>query len=288
MWNLLAGYSGLTSLCQPAFLGLAGYTVVMFTWNNLPFYLGVITSAIVAAIFALVISIPVFRMKGIYFAIATLILPEALKTVFLIWRPVGQVIHGKGAGYVIKGLENLTRADVYWMSIAVGIGSIIIMYFILRSKFGLALAAIRDNDNTAESAGVDVFKTKLLSFVISAAVTATAGSIFYIHQKYIEPISAFNISWTMIALLGTVIGGIGIEWGPIVGSAIVVILHFVLARYAGLSLLIQGIILVGIMLLAPQGILGALYRLRTSRTFRHLFQGRNHQKPPIESNEAKA
>ncbi|MBW1802149.1 MAG: branched-chain amino acid ABC transporter permease, partial [Deltaproteobacteria bacterium] len=85
MWNLLAGYCGLISLCQPAFLGLAGYTLVIFTWSGLPFYLGIIVGGIIAAAFAVVISVPVFRMSGIYFAVGTLIVPEILRIVFFLW-----------------------------------------------------------------------------------------------------------------------------------------------------------------------------------------------------------
>ena len=85
MWNLLCGYSGLISLCQPAFIGLAGYTLVICAWQGLPIYLGMIIGAIVAAVFALLISIPVFRLRGIYFAIGTLVVPEALKYLFLLW-----------------------------------------------------------------------------------------------------------------------------------------------------------------------------------------------------------
>lgn len=131
----------------------------------------------------------------------------------------------------------------------------------MRSKLGLGLAAIRDNDSTVASSGINVFRLKLYSFVIAAFVTGIAGSIFYIHQAYIEPLSAFNISWTMIAILGVVSGGLRIEVGPIIGTAIVTMLHFQLARYAGISLLIQGIILVSIMLAAPQGIMGLIRKV---------------------------
>lgn len=266
MWNLLAGYSGLISLCQPAFIGLAGYTLVIITWNGLPFYLGIIVGAIIAAAFALLISIPVFRLRGIYFAIGTLVVPEALRIVFFLWRPVGGALHGGGAGYMVKGLAGISMSGFYWMALAIGITSIFLMRVILRSRLGLGLAAIRDNDNTAASSGVDVFRLKLYSFVIGAFVTGIAGAIFYIYQGYIEPVSTFTIRWTMILVLSTVIGGIGIEEGPIVGTVIVVLLHFLLARYAGLSLLIQGIILVGIMLLAPQGIMGFIRKARASRS----------------------
>ncbi len=269
MWNLLAGYSGLISLCQPAFIGLAGYTLVIFTWIGLPFYLGIIAGALVAAAFALLISIPVFRLSGIYFAIGTLVIPEALRIVFFLWRPVGSELHGGGAGYMVKGVTGVSITEFYWLALVIGIASIFLMRLILRSTLGLGLASIRDNDRTAASCGIDVFRLKLYSFIIGAFVTGIAGGIFYIYQGYIEPASAFNIRWTMIVMLATVIGGMSTEEGPIVGTAVVVFLHFLLARYAGISLLIQGIILVGIMLLAPQGIMGFI---RKSRTYRSMIQ----------------
>jgi branched-chain amino acid transport system permease protein len=267
MWNLLAGYSGLISLCQPAFIGLAGYALVIGTWIGLPFYLGIIAGAIAAAAFALLISIPVFRLSGIYFSIGTLVIPEALRIAFFLWRPVGGEMHGGGAGYMVKGVTGVSMADFYWLALVIGMASIFLMRLILRSTLGLGLASIRDNDRAAASCGIDVFKLKLYSFVISAFVTGIAGGVFYIYQGYIEPASAFNIRWTMIVMLATVIGGMSTEEGPIIGTAIVVFLHFLLARYAGISLLIQGIILVGIMLLAPQGIVGVLRHNRYYRSF---------------------
>jgi branched-chain amino acid transport system permease protein len=267
MWNLLAGYSGLISLCQPAFIGLAGYALVIGTWIGLPFYLGIIAGAIAAAAFALLISIPVFRLSGIYFSIGTLVIPEALRIAFFLLRPVGGEMHGGGAGYMVKGVTGVSMADFYWLALVIGMASIFLMRLILRSTLGLGLASIRDNDRAAASCGIDVFKLKLYSFVISAFVTGIAGGVFYIYQGYIEPASAFNIRWTMIVMLATVIGGMSTEEGPIIGTAIVVFLHFLLARYAGISLLIQGIILVGIMLLAPQGIVGVLRHNRYYRSF---------------------
>ena len=269
MWNLLAGYSGLICLCPAAFIGVAGYTLTIIAWVGLPWYLGIIAGGIVAAAFALLISIPVFRLRGIYFAIGTLIVPEALKYVFLMWRPVGGALQGGGAGYVLKGATGFSLTDVYWLALIIGIASIFLMRLILCSKLGLGLAAIRDNDGTAASSGINVFNLKLYSFVIAAFVMGIAGTIFYIFQAYIEPISAFSIRWLITLLLATVIGGEGIEEGPIVGTVIVVILHFWLARYAGISLLIQGALLVIIMLLAPQGIMGSL---RKTRTYRSLLQ----------------
>jgi len=266
MWNLLCGYSGLISLCQPAFIGLAGYTMVILAWIGIPIYVGMIAGAIVAAIFALLISIPVFRLRGIYFAIGTLVVPEALKYVFLLWKPVGGKLQGGGAGYVLKGAGEFSTVDVYWLALAIGLASIFLMWFILRSKLGLGLAAIRDNDTTAASSGINVFRLKLLTFIIGAIVTGIAGAIFYISQATIEPTSAFNIKWTMIGILAAVIGGLRTQTGPIIGTIIVVFLHFALARYAGYSLIIQGVILVGVMLAAPSGIMGVINKTRAYRS----------------------
>jgi branched-chain amino acid transport system permease protein len=262
MWNLLAGYSGLISLCPAAFIGLAGYTMAILTWIGWPYYIGIILGSIVAALFAMFISVPVFRMKGIYFAIGTLVVPEILRYVFTLWAPVGKPVYGGGAGYMVKHVSEVSQAQIYWLALAVAIASVLLMRYVLRSKLGSGLAAIRDNDITAASTGVNVFSLKLCSFVISAFVTGIAGAIFYTFQGYIEPVSAFSVRWLVIIMLATVIGGEGTEEGPIVGTIIVVFLYFLLARYAEVSLIIQGIILVSIMLLAPQGIVGFIRKTR--------------------------
>lgn len=266
MWNLLAGYSGLVSLCPAAFIGLAGYTLAIGTWFGFPWYLGIIAGGIVAAAFAVIISVPVFRLKGIYFAIGTLVLPEVLRFVFTIWAPIGEPVYGGGAGYTVKGVADVSQAQIYWLALAIGAASIFLMRYVLRSKLGSGLAAIRDNDSTAASCGINVFNLKLYSFVIAAFITGIAGAIFYLYQGYIEPVSAFSVRWLVIIMLATVIGGEGTEEGPVVGTIIVVFLYFTLARYAEISLIIQGSILIGIMLLAPQGIMGSLRKTRAYRS----------------------
>lgn len=268
MWNLLAGFSGLLALCPAAFIGLAGYMMTILTWLGIPFYVGILVGGAVAALFAMIISVAVFRMKGIYFAIGTLVVPAILRLVFLRWKPVGSDLQGGGAGYMIKGVSGIPPEITYWLAFAVGLASVVLVGIILRSKFGLGLAAIRDNDVSAASSGIDVFRLKLYSFIIAAFVMGVAGSIFYMNQGYIEPNNAFDINWLMIVLLATVIGGKGLEWGPLVGTIIVVALRFQLARYADINLLIQGLILLIIMLLAPQGILGLIQDLRKAGSFR--------------------
>lgn len=170
---------------------------------------------------------------------------------------------------MIKGVGGVSMSQLYWFAFVLAAASVIIMRLILRSRLGLGLSSIRDNDRAAACCGIAVFKLKLYSFIISAFVTGLAGSVFYVYQQFIEPATAFNIKWTMIVILATVIGGMGIEEGPFVGTIIVVFLHFLLAKYAGVSLLIQGAILVIIMLIAPQGIMGYL---RGTRAYRFVLR----------------
>jgi len=267
MWNLLAGYSGLVSLCQPAFLGIAGYGMIIGTWMGIPWWVGLIGGAVAASIFALLLSNAVFRLTGVYFSIGTMVVPEALRMVFYLWRPVGGAMQGAGAGYMAKGIENLTVNHFYWLALFVALVSVAIMRVILRSDLGLGLAAVRDNDRSAATSGVNVFRLKVYTFMISAGITGLAGAIYYLNQGYIEPSSTFSTKWTMTILLATVIGGVRTEEGPIYGSVVAVVLYFLLARYSGYSLLIQGIILVVIMLTSPQGIVGLLRKMAWYRRF---------------------
>lgn len=280
MWNLLAGYTGLICLCPAAFVGLAGYTMAIGTWVGVPFQAGLIAGAAAAVLFALIISYPVFRMKGIYFAIGTLVLPEALKAWFSFWRPVGTEYQGGGAGYAVAGVAGITLGEKYWLGLAIAAASIFVVHIILRARLGLGLTAIRDNENTAASSGVNIFRLKLSSFLIAALIMGIAGAAYYIHNPRIQPTSGFNISWLLLPLMATVIGGEGIEEGPIIGAAIVTFLRFLLADYGAWSLFLQGVILIVVVVVMPQGVAGLLRQVGAYRMPARLFQaveGRIHE-----------
>jgi len=191
--------------------------------------------------------------------------------VFYLWRPVGGKMQGAGAGYMVKGIGGISSQDIYWLALLVAIISGLLLRGVLRSRLGLGLAAIRDNERCAASSGVNVFRLKLYTFIIAAAVTGLAGGVYYLYQGYIEPSATFNVKWTMTLLLATVIGGIRTEGGPMVGTVVVVFLYFLLARYAGYSLLIQGIILICIMLLSPQGLVGLARKIAAHPPLRRMF-----------------
>lgn len=254
MWNLLAGYSGLISLGQQAFIGLGGYTLAVFSiYYGFPIWLSILIGGAVSVLFALLISAPIFRMKGVYFAIGSWTVAEVLRILFSNWEYVGY-----GMGLFIKPAYKLSFNTIYFAALGVGIASVALVFFILRSKLGLGLMAIRDEETASETSGVDIFRCKLTCFLISAGVTGVVSGVLYLHNIFIQPYSAFGIDWTVRLVFITIIGGIGTIEGPIIGSLIYVFLHHWLSEYPSVSLMILGAIAITVILVAPKGIMGTI------------------------------
>jgi branched-chain amino acid transport system permease protein len=254
MWNLLAGYSGLISLGQQSFIGLGGYTLAVFSiYYGLPIWLSILIGGVISVLFALLISGPIFRMRGVYFAIGTWTVAETLRILFSNWKYVGY-----GMGLFIRPAYSLTFNTIYYAALGMGVVSVALVYFILRSKLGLGLMAIRDDETSSETLGVDIFRAKLTCFLISAGMTGAVAGVFYLHNIFIQPFSAFGIDWTVRLVFITIIGGIGTIEGPIIGSILYVFLHQWLSEYPSVSLLILGVIAIAVILLAPRGIMGTV------------------------------
>ena len=254
MWNLLAGYSGLISLGQQSFVGLGGYTVaVLSSYYGINVWVGVLLGGIASVLLALFMSLFIFRMKGVYFAIGTWIFAEALLVWFSNWAYVKY-----GSGLFIKPSNDLSMEAIYYAAFVVGVGSVALVYILLRSRLGLGLMAMRDDDQVSETLGVEVFRSKLYCFLISAFVTGITAGIFYIFQIFIQPYKAFAIDWTVKLVFMVIIGGIGTIEGPILGALIYVVLSQFLAEYFSVSMLILGGIAIAVILIAPKGIMGTL------------------------------
>lgn len=254
MWNLLAGYSGLISLGQQVFIGLAGYTVaVLSNYYGVNIWVGVVIGGVFSVILALFMSLFIFRMKGFFFAIGTWIFAELLLIWFSNWKYVRY-----GTGFFIKPAEPPSMNEMFYASFIVGVGSVALVYLILRSKLGLGLMAMRDNEEVSEAMGVEIFRSKLTCFLIAAFVTGATAGIFYIFQVFIQPYKAFAIDWTVKIVFIAIIGGIGTIEGPIVGAIIFVFLSQWLAEYFSVSMLILGGIAIAVILVAPKGIMGSL------------------------------
>jgi branched-chain amino acid transport system permease protein len=254
MWNLLAGYSGLISLGQQMFIGLGGYAVAVFsTYYGVPVFLSVLVGGIISVVLAILISKSVFRMRGVYFAIGTWIIAEVLGLTFSNLKYVRY-----GMGMFIQPAYKLPMSYVYYAALVLGVGSIILVYLLLRSSLGLALMAIRDDDAASEAMGVNIFRCKLTCFLISAFVTGLTAGVLYLNTIFIQPFEAFGIGWTVKLLFIVIIGGIGTVEGPLAGGIIFVLLQQFLSEYVGFNLIIFGTITILTIFFAPRGIVGTV------------------------------
>ncbi len=254
MWNLLVGYSGLLSLGQQAFIGFGGYTMtVMINYYGVNTWLSVVIGGLFSVLLALFMSLFIFRMRGIYFAIGTWVFAEALMLWFSNWPYVKYA-----TGLFIKPDNPPSMSAIYYAAFAVAAGASVAVYMILRSKIGLGLMAMRDNEEVSETMGVEIFRSKLFCFLVAAFFTGATAGVFYLFQIFIQPYKAFAMDWTVKLVFIVIIGGISTLEGPIVGSFIYVLLSQWLAEYGSVSMLILGIIAIMIILIAPRGIMGTI------------------------------
>lgn len=272
LWNLLAGYAGLVSVGQQAFVGLGGYLLFALTiMAGIDPLLAILLAGAISAAFALPTAFIVFRLRGAYFAIGTWVVAEVYRLVFAQVRQLGGgtgTSLGPDITNTMFGIEWVKAAfDVrtaaardiltYWAALALVTTIILGIYLVLRSRRGLALAAIRDSEDAAESVGVDNFRTKLWVYGITAAGTGMIGALIYMQKARISPDAAFSVlDWTAYVIVIVVIGGIGTIEGPIVGVIVFFLLQSYLADYGTWYLILLGALAIAIMLFAPRGIWG--------------------------------
>ncbi len=271
-WNLLAGYAGLVSVGQQAFVGLGGYLLFALTiMAGIDPLLAILLTGIVAAVCALPTALLVFRLRGAYFAIGTWVVAEVYRLLFAQFRQLGGgtgtslgpdiTNHVFGIEWIKSLFDVRTPAarDIvsYWVALSLAVGTILLVYFILRSRLGLALGAIRDSEDAAGSAGVDNARVKLAVYVIVAAATGMIGALIYLQNARISPDAAFSVlDWTAYVIVIVVIGGIGTIEGPILGTLIFYLMQRYLASFGAWYLLLLGALAIAGMLFAPKGLWG--------------------------------
>jgi branched-chain amino acid transport system permease protein len=271
MWNLLAGYAGLVSIGQQAFIGLGAYGLYLIAdRGGVHPFAAVALAGLAAAAISLLTAPAAFRLRGGYFAIGTWVLAEVFRLLTL----NGADLHvdvGGGVGAIIFSAASLDRVarihGAYWWALGVGAGSVLLTYTILRSRIGLALTAIRDDEAAARSLGVNVLGTKIIVWVIAAFVCGVTGAIVYLNLVRVEPEAAFDVNWTAYMIFIVVIGGIGTIEGPIIGTIIFFTLEKELSNYGVWYLIILGAIGVVVAIWVRGGIWGVVGR----RFDLHLF-----------------
>jgi branched-chain amino acid transport system permease protein len=263
LWNLLAGYVGLVSVGQQAYVGLGAYLLF-----GLAMVAGVhpLAAIPVAALAAAIIAVPVaaliFRLRGHYFAIGTWVVAEVFR---LLASQVSALGGGSGTSLPssvvlsIAATRQLREFTIYWIALAQVIVILAAIVWLLRSRYGLALTAIRDSELGARSNGVDVARIKYAVYVAVAFGTALVGALIFLQKIRISPDTAFSVNeWTAFVIFITVIGGIGRIEGPIIGTVVFFLLRQTLADLGAIYLLILGVVAIGVMLKAPKGIWGLI------------------------------
>jgi branched-chain amino acid transport system permease protein len=258
MWNLLAGYGGMVSIGQQAFFGLGGYVMlVLANFAGVNPFIAVPLGAIAAAAIAVPVSYVAFRLQGGYFAIGTWVIADVFRLSFANLSAVGG---GSGTSLTaLRGIDKGTREHAtFWMALACVVAAIALVYLFLRSKRGLALLAIRDNEVAAESQGVDVRGMKLAVYVVAAFGCGLAGALYFVGNLRISPDAAFSVNWTAFAIFMVVIGGIGRIEGPIVGALIFWALNEFFSSYGTWYLLGLGALAIVVTIFFKQGLWGWL------------------------------
>jgi branched-chain amino acid transport system permease protein len=260
-WNLLAGYAGLVSIGQQAWIGLGGYMLIVVADDlGLPIVVGIAGAGLLAALLAVPVAALLFRLRGGYFSIGTWVVAEVFR---LLVSNSTEWLRG-GSGRTLSAASNMDRVAreqlTYLLALAIGVGTTALVYALMRSRLGLALLAIRDSERAAGSMGINAWRVKLLVFALCAGLTGMTGALIYLNTLRITPDAAFSVQWTAFMIFIVVIGGIGTVEGPILGALLLFALREYLADWGEWSLILLGAVAVAMMLFAPEGIWGVLKR----------------------------
>ena len=264
-WNIVAGYAGQVSMGQHAFFGLGAYTMGLnwvhdFTHTGYFFDpVTMILSGLVPVGLAIIIGIPLLsRLKGDYFALGTLGVGEIIKVFFV----KGGEFTGASDGLHLNSLEFTSMAPYYYVGLLLAVAATVTVFFLVRSRIGLALQAIREDEDAAASHGVFVLKYKILAFSIGAFMSGVCGCLYGYYLFHINPDAVLKLNWTLYPILMCVMGGTGTILGPVIGAFFMTGV-FTLADiyFVQINPVIAGILIIAVMKFMPTGLIGLKERL---------------------------
>jgi len=267
MWNLLAGYGGLMSVGQQGYLGIGGYSLfALADYAGIDPFVCVLLGGLIAAAVSVPTAKLVFRLQGGHFAIGTWVVAEVFRLAVS-----NSAALGGGSGRSLQAMREIPRSVreplTYWIALAIATASLVGVYLLMRSRFGLALAALRDSEPAAESQGVNVKRTKFWVYLASAFGCGVAGALYFLGTLRISPDAAFNVGWSAAIIFIVVIGGIGTIEGPIIGTLAYFLLRETLSDYGTWYLIALGLVAIVAMVKYPKGLWGTL----AERFDLHLF-----------------
>ncbi len=272
-WNIMGGYGGEVDFGHILFVGIGVYTVgILYMFHGFNIWIGIILGGIVSAISAILIGIPALRLRGAYFAITMLAFNEALAIIFINARSFTNGSNGLIVGSLLAKYPSL-RLTTYYLIIFMSIIAYLITHYVSYTRLGLSLRAIRDSPDGAASVGINVMKTKMTAFVLSAFIAGLTGGVFLLRLLSLTPAETFNTSFTVEMIVITLLGGSGSVFGPVIGAIIIVPLKVILIsalaqrsftifgatfKLDTAYLLIYGLIFIFAILFIPDGIIGYL------------------------------
>ena len=258
--NVLMGFSGLVSMAHAAFFGIGGYaSAILTTRHGLSFWMALPLATLITALVALVIGVPSFRTRGIYYIIVTIAFQLIASELFDNWSSM------TGGGLGLKGIPRpggaifLTRLGYYYLTLTVALGAHLLVVRVLRSPLGRALSAIRDNETKALMMGVSPLRYKLFAFVFASALAGVAGSLYVHYLEFAHP-DFFNFAVSVDLFLTVMLGGAGTMYGPLFGVLVLEVIREVLHEFVALRLLLFGLLLIALILFLPEGVLLPLVR----------------------------
>jgi branched-chain amino acid transport system permease protein len=265
MWNLLAGYADIISVGQHGFVGVGAYAFYGLTVHaHVDPFLAIPLTALITVLLAIPAMAVIFRLRTAYLAVGTWVVAEVLSLV------AGKLPgFGGGSGTslpipIVKafGSSTIARIDLFYvLSLGLALASFTATWMLLRSRVGLGLTAIRDNEEAAASAGVNVPVSRIVCFLSTAPILGLVGVLVTLEKLRVAPSASFNIAdWTIYPIFIVIIGGIGSLEGPIIGAIIYVVLREYLAGYGAWYPIALGVVSIAVMLKEPRGLWGVLRR----------------------------
>ena len=264
-WNIMGGYMGYVNFGSAGFFAVGAYTsVVMYKLIEAPLFVMIPISGIVCGLIGLGMGYLTLRLRGVFFAIATLAMAVVLETLIVNWEFVG----GASGAYILRSKEIAPFGDyveyLFFAMLLLAIFSVAVARWIERSKIGRGLCAIRDDEVAAECTGVPTLRLKLIATTVSGFLMGIAGSPFPLYVSFVEPASAFNLNYAVNSIAMPMIGGATTWLGPVVGALVLGVVQQVatVTISSELNLLIVGALLVFFVIVAPEGIVGLVRKWR--------------------------
>jgi len=256
-WNLMGGYAGQVNLGLAAYFGTGALCYMLVYRAGGPLSVALVVGGLAATVVACIIGPPTLRLRGAYFGIGTMAVAEVLRLVST--TTFTQTIYAPPSYWM-----TFTLAKSYYMALAVAIATIVVAYWVVHSRLGLVLQAIRDDEDAANASGINPAQYKMVVFMISSFLAGVAGGVLSYHRGNINVPSQFAMDWTIGAIVATTIGGLGTLTGPVLGSMIFVLLREILGRTVPTAyLIVTGVVFVLVITFLPDGLTGSGVQIRS-------------------------